>query len=330
MEVHTMSEENAVPAAETETYDVIVIGGGPAGATAALYAARAGLSTLVLDKGLTTGAAGLAGHIANYPGVPGTVAGADLVATMRQQAQEAGAHLMQEKVLMTILTPPVKEAHTGRGVYRGRTVIIATGSMGRVHTVPGEERLLGRGVSYCATCDGAFFRGQPVAVIGNHDEALEEALYLTRLASHVYLLAQTSDLQAGPEVVAQAEAAENLEIRLGHRVREVLGEAEVEGLHVGSGDGDGYVLEVSAAFVYLQGNRPITDFLYGELPTTDAGCLEVGEMMETAIPGVFAVGDVLCTHVKQVVISAADGAKAAMAAERFLSGRQRLRPDWSS
>jgi len=329
MEVQAMPEAHAVPGGETEVYDVIVIGGGPSGTTAALYTARAGLRTLVLDKGLTTGAAGLAGHIANYPGVPGTVAGVDLVATMRRQAQEAGAEFVQEKVLMTILTPPEKEAHTGRGVYRARAVIIATGAMGRTNTVPGEERLLGRGVSYCATCDGAFFRGQDVAVIGNHDEAIEETLYLTRLANRVVVLSQTTELQASPEIVAQAEAAANVDVRLGHRVREVLGETEVEGLHVAPRSGEPYVLRVAAAFVYLQGNRPITDFLYGELPTTENGCLEVGEMMETAIAGVFAVGDVLCNHVKQVVIAAADGAKAAMGAERFLSGRERLRPDWS-
>jgi thioredoxin reductase (NADPH) len=329
MEVHAMSEQSAVPGGETEVYDVIVIGGGPSGTTAALYAARAGLRTLVLDKGLTTGAAGLAGHIANYPGVSGTVAGADLVATMRRQAEEVGAEFVQEKVLMTILTPPEKEAHTGRGVYRGRTVVIATGAMGRTNTVPGEERLLGRGVSYCATCDGAFFRAQDVAVVGNHDEALEETLYLARLANRVVVLSQTTELQASPELIAQVEGAPNVEVRLGHRVREVLGEAEVEGLHVAPRVGEPYVLGVAAAFIYLQGNRPITDFLYGELPTTESGCLEVGEMMETAIPGVFAVGDVLCNHVKQVVIAAADGAKAAMGAERYLSGRERLRPDWS-
>ncbi len=314
---------------EEQPLDVLVIGGGPAGATAALYAARAGLRTLVLDKGLTAGAAGLASHIANYPGVPGVHTGAELVAIMRGQAEEVGARFVQEKVLMTVLTPPVKEAHTGRGVYRARVVIIATGAMGRTATVPGEERLLGRGVSYCATCDGAFFAGADVAVAGHNDEAVEEALYLTRLARHIVLLVPTAELQVSAELAAQAHAAENLEVRLGHRLREILGDTLVEGVHVAPREGSEYVLPVSAVFVYLQGNRPITDFTYGELPTSASGCLEVGEMMDTAIPGVFAVGDVLCTHVKQVVISAADGAKAAMAAERYLSGRERLRPDWS-
>ncbi len=310
-------------------YDVLVIGGGPAGATAAFYAARAGLSTLVLDKGLTTGAAGLASHIANYPGVAGVHSGAELIGVMRLQAEGAGALFVHEKVLMTVLTPAVKEAHTGRGVYRARAVILATGAMGRTQTVPGEERLLGRGVSYCATCDGAFFKGQDVAVAGNNDEAVEEALYLSRLARQVTLLVQTTELLASTGLVARARATANLDIRLGHRLKEVLGEDQVEGAHVTPREGSEYVLPASAVFVYLQGNRPITDYTYGELPTSESGCLEVGEAMNTAIAGVFAVGDLLCNHVKQVVIAAADGAKAAMAVERLLSGRDRLRPDWS-
>jgi len=314
---------------DDQPYDVLVIGGGPAGATAALYAARAGLRTLVLDKGLTTGAAGRAAHIANYPGLPGAHSGAELVGAMRGQAEEAGARFLHEKVLLTVLTPPVKEAHTGRGIYRARAVIIATGAMGRAQTVPGEERLLGRGVSYCATCDGAFFKGQDVAVVGQNDEAVEEALYLARLARKVTLLAQSAELQVPTELADQARSTANLEIRLGHRLKEVLGEDQVESVHVTPREGPEYELPVSAVFVYLQGNRPITDFLYGELPTSPTGCLEVGEAMDTAIAGVFAVGDVLCNHVKQVVVAAAEGARAAMAAERFLSGRERLRPDWS-
>jgi len=314
---------------DDQPYDVLVIGGGPAGTTAALYAARAGLRTLVLDKGLTTGAAGRAAHIANYPGLPGAHSGAELVGAMRSQAEEAGARFLHEKVLLTVLTPPVKEAHTGRGIYRARAVIIASGAMGRAQTVPGEERLLGRGVSYCATCDGAFFKGQDVAVVGQNDEAVEEALYLARLARKVTLLAQSAELQVPTELADQARSTANLEIRLGHRLKEVLGEDQVESVHVTPREGPEYELPVSAVFVYLQGNRPITDFLYGELPTSPTGCLEVGEAMDTAIAGVFAVGDVLCNHVKQVVVAAAEGARAAMAAERFLSGRERLRPDWS-
>lgn len=315
--------------AEPEVYDVLIVGGGPAGATAALYAARAGFSTIVLDKGVTAGALGLTSRIANYPGVPEVLGGAELVGRMRDQAAAAGARFVHEKVLVTSLADEVKEAHTGQGVYRARAVIIATGSMGRTHTIPGEERLLGRGVSYCAVCDGAFFEGQDVAVVGNNDEALEEALYLARLARRVFLLSQTPALTASPGLTDEAERTPNLEVRLGHRVREVLGDGEVEGLHVAPREGDEYVLPVSAAFVYLQGGKPITDFLYGELPTSEAGCLEVDEAMQTGVRGVFAAGDVLCVHVKQVVVAAAEGATAAMSAQRYLSGRDRVRPDWT-
>ena len=267
--------------------------------------------------------------IENFPGFPDGITGAELIMRLSQQAQNFGVTVESAEVKSI-----VPEDSRWRLVCEDRdiiatAVILAVGASPRRLKIPGERDLFGRGVSYCATCDGAFFRGQDVAVIGNHDEAIEETLYLSRLANRVVVLSQTTELQASPEIVAQAEAAANVDVRLGHRVREVLGETEVEGLHVAPRSGEPYVLRVAAAFVYLQGNRPITDFLYGELPTTENGCLEVGEMMETAIPGVFAVGDVLCNHVKQVVIAAADGAKAAMGAERFLSGRERLRPDWS-
>jgi len=155
--------------------------------------------------------------------------------------------------------------------------------------------------------DAALFRGKPVAVLGNNDEAIEEALYLARLADRVYLLSQTQELNASQDLVAQLDEQENVEVRLAHRVREVLGEEQVEGVHVAPREGEDYVLPVSAAFVYLQGNKPVIDFLHGELPTTESGCLQVNDAMETAIPGVFAAGDVLCTHVKQVVVAAAEG-----------------------
>lgn len=163
-----------------DIHDVIIIGGGPAGATAAIYTARGELKTLVLDKGLTAGALGMTSKIANYPGVPSEVSGAELVKRMRGQVESFGAHFVQDKVLTTDLRGEVKEVRSGKGAYYGRAVIIATGSMGRTHTVPGEARLLGRGVSYCATCDGAFFRDQEVAVAGNNDEADEHLRCLRR------------------------------------------------------------------------------------------------------------------------------------------------------
>jgi len=315
--------------AQENIYDVIIIGGGPAGATAAIYTARADLKTLVLDKGLTSGALGMTGKIANYPGLPGEVNGAELVKRIRDQAESFGAHFVQDKVLTTNLRGEVKEVWGSKSAYRGRAVIIATGSMGRTYTVPGEEGLVGRGVSYCATCDGAFFRDQEVAVAGNNDEALEEALFLTKFARRVHLLVPTPELKASPDLAAEVGQHPQVEIHLATRLREVQGEQQVEGVQVVTPDGKEQAMPVTGVFIYLQGRKPITDFVGGQLPTTETGCLMVDEMMQTSISGVFAVGDVLCNHLKQAVISAAEGAMAAMASQRYLSGRDKLRPDWS-
>jgi thioredoxin reductase (NADPH) len=312
-----------------DIYDVIIIGGGPAGATAAIYTARADLKTLVLDKGLTAGASGMSSKIANYPGVPGKVSGAELVKRIRGQAESFVAHFVQDKALTTSLRGEIKEVWGGKGVYYGRAVVIATGSMGRTHTVPGEERLLGRGVSYCATCDGAFFRGQEVAVAGNNDEAIEEALFLTKFARRVHLLVQTPELKASPDLAVEVSQHPKVEIHLATRLREVSGGQQVESVGVGPRGGEEQMVPVAGVFIYLQGGKPITDFLDDQIPTTETGCLVVDETKQTSISGVFAVGDVLCNHLKQVVIAAAEGAIAAMALQRYLSGRDKLRPDWS-
>jgi thioredoxin reductase (NADPH) len=310
-------------------YDVIVVGAGPAGATAALYAARADLHTLVFDKGLRTGAMGLATLIANYPGVPGEIGGADLLGRIRGQAERFGATFVREQVLRVGLSDPIKLVSTSQGIYQSKALIVATGSMGRTPTIAGEERLLGLGVSYCATCDGAFFRDQDVAVAGNNQEAVEEALFLTRFARRVHLLVQTPVLKVSPELADEVRSHTKVTVYPATRLREIMGQIRVEGAQIVGPDGAEQTLPVQGVFVYLQGGKPITNFLYDQLPTTDSGCLEVDETMQTALPGVFAVGDVLCTHLKQAVISAAEGAIAAMAAARYLSGRSKLRPDWS-
>lgn len=312
-----------------ELYDVIVIGGGPAGTATAIYTARAGLKTLVLDKGLRTGALGWAEAIVNYPGVPGEIAGADLLARMRDQAEGFGATYVQERVLGADLGDEVKAVWGNAGYYRGKVVVIATGSMGRSSTLPGEERLLGAGVSYCATCDGAFFRDKQVAVAGNGEEAAEEALLLTRFASLVHLLVQTAGLNVPAELEQQLQEDPKITVHLATRVREILGEEQVEGVRIVEAGGVERELPVDGIFLYLQGRQPITGFLEGQLETSESGCLAVDESQQTSIPGVFAVGDVLCTHLRQAVVAAGEGAIAGMSIERYLSGREQLRPDWS-
>jgi thioredoxin reductase (NADPH) len=309
-------------------YDVVIIGGGPAGATAAIYSARAGLRTLILDKGLTAGALGITNKIANYPGILGEIGGAELLERMRTQAASFGAQFVQDKVQAVDLMSDPKIIFANSGAFTARVVIVATGSMGRGQRVAGEDELLGRGVSYCATCDAAFFRGQDVAVAGNSDEAVEEALFLTRFVRQVHFLSPTPELKAPPHLVEELEHQPNVTVHKGAALRGVLGAEHVEGVRFSlRGQGE-QTLPVSGAFIYLQGGRPITDFLQGQLPVSESGCVLVDGEYQTAIPGVYAIGDVLCNHVKQAVIAAAEGAVAAMAAEKQLRGRKQMAVDW--
>lgn len=325
----TPSFDPGTASATPGKFDVIIVGGGPAGASAAIYTSRADLSTLVIDKGLTVGALGLTGKIANYPGVPGPVTGAELLTIMRGQAESFGARFVTDRVVGLELSGEQKTVFTNGGSYEARAIIVATGSMGRAATVPGEERLLGKGVSYCATCDGAFFRGQPVAVVGNNDEALEEALFLTKFATEVHLLVQTAAFKASASLVQAIESARNVEVHFATRLVGIEGDQSVTGIRVASRNGAERDMGVNGVFVYLQGNRPITEYLMGQLDMTSEGCLKVDPQMQSSVPGVFAVGDLLCTHVKQAVIAAADGVVAAVTAEKYLNKRAKAKVDWA-
>ena len=321
---------NAGPLSKgTGDYDLLIVGGGPAGATAALYAARSSLKTLVLDKGLTAGALGMTTKIANFPGVPGPIRGDELVGRIRDQADAFGAEFVTDKVLNVDLQNDPKQIWATQRNYQARAVLVATGAMGRTNRIAGEERLLGRGVSYCAICDGAFFQGQEVAVAGSSDEAVEEALTLTRFASRVHFLSPTAELRASSKLTDEIVAHPNVVIHPSARLREILGQGRVEAVQIGSQESGEQTIPVSGAFVYLQGNVPAIDFLDNQLPAREDGCLIIDEDFQTPVPGVFAAGDVLCKHLKQAVIAASEGAQAATAVDRYLSGRKNLRPDWS-
>ncbi len=325
-----LSFQIAPPVGEQEeVWDVAIIGGGPAGTTAAIYTARANLKTLVIDKGIANGALGITSKIANYPGIPGEISGEELVRRMRQQAESFGAVFVQDRIQATDLTSDPKVLFGNAGTHTAKAVIIATGSMGRGNRVPGEDRLLGRGVSYCATCDAAFFRGQEVAVAGHSEEAVEEALFLTQFASKVHFLSPKKELHADPELVQELTGHPKVVMYWGVTLREVLGDEKVEGIRYRTPTGTEETLSVAGVFIYLQGGHPITDFLAGQLPLSEGGCIMVNSEYQTAIPGVYAVGDVLCNHVKQAVVAAAEGAVAAMAVEKHLRGRKKLVVDWS-
>jgi thioredoxin reductase (NADPH) len=310
-------------------FDVIIIGGGPAGATAAIYTSRASLKTLVIDKGLTSGALGITGKIANYPGVEEDISGAELLARMRNQARTFGAEFISDKIIGVDLTSDQKTIYGNSGNYVGRSVIIATGSMGRGQRVKGEDEFLGHGVSYCATCDGAFFRNQEVVVAGNSDEAIEEGLFLTKFASRVHFLSPTPELKAPQHLIDDLVDNPKVILYKGSSLREILGDKRVDAVRFVQRGQPEQTLPVSGAFVYLQGGMPVTDFLRGQIEISEKGCLVVDREFQTAIPGVYAVGDVLCNHVKQAVIAAAEGAVAGIAVEKVLHDRKQLVVDWS-
>jgi thioredoxin reductase (NADPH) len=314
--------------ADPDIYDVAIIGGGPAGATAALYAARANLKVVVLDKNPAAGALAVTSKIANYPGVPRVLSGPELLKIMREQAESFGAEFKIAQALSTDLHSNPKVIHTSIGPVKAKTIIVATGKMGRKDKIPGEEEFLGRGVSYCATCDAAFFRDQAVAVVGASREAVEEAEFVTQFASKVYLLAPGEKFQAPPEEVEELEHNPKVEIRRKHALKEVIGDGAVTGVRVAVSGGQ-ETLPVSGVFVYLPGNVPIIDFLDGQVETTESGCVRANHERATNIPGVYAVGDVVCSYIQQAVVAAGDGAIAAMAAEKHIRGRAKARSDWA-
>jgi thioredoxin reductase (NADPH) len=317
------------PRQEEGVYDVAIIGGGPAGSTAAIYTARANLKTLVIDKGIANGALGITSKIANYPGIPGEISGEELVRRMRQQAESFGAEFVQDRIQATDLLSNPKLLFGNNGTYQAKAVIIATGSMGRGNRVPGEDRLLGRGVSYCATCDAAFFRNAEVAVVGSSEEAVEEALFLTQFVSKLHFLSPKREIHADPEMVRELSEHPKVTMYWGAVLREVLGEEKVEAIRYRTPLGTEETLPVAGVFIYLQGGHPVTDFLAGQIPLSEGGCIMVDSEYQTAVPGVYAVGDVICNHIKQAVVAAAEGAIAAMAVEKQLRGRKKMVLDWS-
>jgi len=312
---------------ENNNYDIVIIGGGPAGATAALYTARSGLKTAVVDKGLTTGALGITGKIENYPGVTDK-SGVELLTTMREQAQSFDAAFISDRIIGVDLQSDIKTAYGNIGAYSGKALIIATGSMGRGKRIEGESEYLGRGVSYCATCDGAFFQDQDVLVAGNSDEAVDEALFLTNFARKVHFLSPTETINAPEELLDALSKKENIEIYPAAKLKEISGNGKVDSAIIKIKGKDDENLDIEGAFIYLQGRKPITDFLQGQLAISESGCLIVDQQYQTAIENVYAVGDVICNHVKQVIIAAGEGAVAAMAAEKVLRGRRRSIVDW--
>jgi thioredoxin reductase (NADPH) len=306
-------------------YDVIIIGGGPGGLSAAQYASRAKLKTVVLDKSASAGALAYTSHIENYPGMTGPVTGKELLDIFRRQAVGFGAEYIEAQVVGVKLDAGIKEVYTMDQSYRGKTVIVATGSMGRKPTIKGEAEFLGRGVSYCAVCDAAFFKGRTVCVIGNSEESVKEAGYLTRFAETVYLISPSAKLKVESHPALESP---NLKVLLEKTVVAIEGSEAVEKVRLSGPDKKESEITLQGAFVYLHGSRPIVDFLYGHVELTEEECIDINRMMETPVPGVFAAGDVTCTEVRQVVTAVAGGCVAALSAEKYIHHRTKRRSDW--
>jgi thioredoxin reductase (NADPH) len=305
----------------TDVRDVIVIGSGPAGYSAAIYAARAKLSPLVFEGSVTGGGALMnTTDVENYPGFPDGILGPDLMDSVRKQAERFGAELVADDVIEVDLQATPKIVRTASADYRSRAIIIATGSSYRELGVPGEKRLAGHGVSWCATCDGFFFREQDIAVVGGGDSAIEEATFLTRFTRSVTVVHRRDSLRASK--IMQERAMSNPKIRFAWnmQVAEMIGEDRVTGLRLRDvKTGAESILPVTGVFVAI-GHDPRSGLFKGQLATDDDGYLLVEQpSTRTAIPGVFASGDVVDRHYRQAVTAAGTGCAAALDAERWLA-----------
>ena len=302
---------------------VVIIGSGPAGYTAALYAARAQLQPLLIASSVEAGGELMnTTDVENYPGFPDGVMGPDLMDQMRLQAEKFGTEILLDDVVRVELEGDVKRVHTGRGdVHEALTVIVATGSAYRKLDVPGEERLSGHGVSWCATCDGFFFRGKTIAVVGGGDSAMEEATFLTRFADKVHLIHRGDSLRASKIMQERAKNDPKIQFEWNSRIAEVTGGDLVDGVRLESTNGgEDRDLDLAGVFIAI-GNDPRTDLVAGQLELTEAGTIKVdGRSSRTSLPGVFAAGDVIDPTYRQAVTAAASGTVAALDAEHYLAG----------
>lgn len=301
-------------------HDVLIVGGGPAGYAAGIYAARAGLRTLVLTGDEPGGQMGIAETVENYPGT-GALDGPKLAENMRRDAQRAGAELRMGRAVEVSLRE--YRVRTARETYEGRTLIYAAGASPRRLEVRGEETFRGRGVSWCAACDGAFFKGKDVAVVGGGSSAVSETLTLSRMCRRVYLLHRRDALRAERRLTERLEETENVTFLWNVQVEAVLGKETVTGLAYRELPG-GRRRELPCAGVFVAaGRKPNTELLQGQLELDAGGYIPADETTRTAAPGVFAAGDVRTKAVRQVVTAAADGAVAGLMAAKFLQNPQK-------
>ncbi len=302
-----------------EIYDMIIIGGGPAGYTAALYGKRAGLKTLILEKYMPGGQMAESHNIENYPGFEDGIDGFSLGEKMMKQALRFGAESKYKEVVSVSLNENPKIVKTKDETFFGKTIVIATGANPRELGIENEKALIGKGVSYCATCDGMFYKDKVVSVIGGGDTAAGDALLLSRVAKKVVLVHRRDSLRAAKVYHDALMNTENIEIRWNSVVSELIFEDKLKGIRLKDvKTEEEEVLECDGMFVSV-GRKPVTEFLKGQLKLSDGGYIEADETTKTSIEGVFAAGDVRKKKVRQVVTAVSDGAVCVHMAEEYLT-----------
>lgn len=301
-----------------QIYDVLIIGSGPAGMTAAIYGKRAGLSVAVLEGNYINGGQILNTYeVDNYPGLPG-ISGLDLADKFKEHAASHGAEFLRGKAESVSLEGNSKVVHTRKEDFRCRTLVIASGAVHRKLGVPGEETLNGMGVSYCATCDGAFFRDKTVAVVGGGDVAVEDAIFLARGCRKVYVIHRRDQLRAAKTLQDSLFATEGVEMYWNGVVTRIDGENKVQRITVeNTKTGESQELEVDGVFIAV-GITPDTGFVKDFVELDSQGYIIAGEDGKTSVPGVFAAGDVRTKQLRQVITAAADGANCITSAEEYL------------
>ena len=302
-----------------KVYDVLVLGGGPAGFTAAMYAARSGLQVAVLERLSAGGQMALTHQVDNYPGFDEGVDGFDLGMRMQKGAERFGAETFFADVQSVELQGKIKKLHTDQGTFYGRTVIVATGANPRKLGLPMEQELTGRGVHYCAACDGMFYRGKTVVLVGGGNSAVADALVLSRVAKKVILVHRRDTLRASKIYHEPLQQAENLEFKWNSEVTSLLHGDRLEGVMIRNKvTGESEQIPADAVFVSI-GRTPATALFEGQLELDEAGYIVAGESTATNLPGVYAVGDVRTKTVRQIVTATADGAVAAHEIEEYLA-----------
>ena len=300
-------------------YDMLILGGGPAGYTAALYAARAGFDTLLIERMSAGGQMALTGEIENYPGFDEGVDGFTLGMKMQTAAEKFGAKTEYDEVAEVDFSGKIKKVRTVGGEFFGKTVVISTGANPRELGVNGESELVGRGVHYCAHCDGRFYKDKTVAVIGGGNSAVSDALYLSRLAKKVYLIHRRDSLRAEKIFEEALKNADNIEILWNSKVEDFITDGRVTGLKLICTQSE-KVSEIECDGVFVSiGRKPATDFLQGVVALDKNGYIVADESTKTEIDGVYAVGDVRTKPLRQIVTAAADGAVAVHFAEEYLN-----------